>query len=389
MKKGMLIVALALACSAGYAQKTKVSTAENSLLLQQYDAAKTNIDEALENEKTSSWTKTYIVAGRVYGCLAANGKDDEGAVKGRSYFEKAIELDQIPDEKGKGVGKFDKDIKDELNKYSNDCANFGANCFNTKNYSAAQTAFINAIWAHSMQDGYAAVNDSVLLYNVAIAAMLGEDYKTAAEYFKQTFEVDYEGPMSILRANYCLEQINDTEGQEANLKAGFEKYPENKDILTTLIQYYLTAGKNEEALVYLNEAIEKDPSVAVFYYARGCLNEKIDRSAAIADYETAISKDPKHFNSLYNLGVVYYNWGVEIQNEASGERDQAKYDALMADQNEKFKLSIPYMERANEIALDNGGVDSKRATLDALKSLYYRTGDYDKSSQMAEELKAL
>ena len=73
----------------------------------------------------------------------------------------------------------------------------------------------------------------------------------------------------------------------------------------------------------------------------------------------------------------------------NGLFDQAKYDALMADQNEKFKLSILYMERANEIALDNGGTESKRAILDALKSLYYRTGDFDKSSQMAEELKAL
>jgi tetratricopeptide (TPR) repeat protein len=156
---------------------------------------------------------------------------------------------------------------------------------------------------------------------------------------------------------------------EKTLKYGFQKYPESKDVLTTLIQYYLSAQRSSEALVYLNQAIEKDPTNVQYYFARGCLNEKIDVEKAIEDYNIALEKDPKFFNALYNLGVVYYNKGIEIMNVASGERDNKKYDALVKQANDQFMKSAPYLERAVE-ATDSK--ENKKYSLDALKSIYYR-----------------
>ena len=62
MKKVTLIVAAACLATASYAQKAKVSSAKNMLILQRYDEAKTTINEAIANEKTANFAGTYTIA---------------------------------------------------------------------------------------------------------------------------------------------------------------------------------------------------------------------------------------------------------------------------------------------------------------------------------------
>ncbi len=386
MNKVTLIAAALTFATAAFAQKSKINSAENAYILGQTEQAKADIEAAIANPKTEGLVKTYLVASRIFSKLAVEGKDNEGVVKGRQYLEKAYEIDQIPDKKGK-TGKEAKAINKEYATYSANSVNFGVKCFNDHNYNGAKVAFINAVWANSHADNYAEVNDSVLIYNAAIAAMQAEDYETAAVYFDKSIDVNYDGPMSVLRVNYCFQQIKASADKiEANLKKGFEKYPENKDVLMTLIQYYLTSQQNEAALVYLNEAISKDDSNPQLYFARGCLNEKIDMQAAIADYQTALSKNPKHFNALYNLAVVHYNSGVEKVGEANNERDQKKYEAMMKEANGIFEKALPYMEQAADNA-DN--VENKKLCLETVKNIYYRLGQYDKSQEAANKIHEL
>jgi len=386
MNKMILCVAALAFATTTFAQKAKVNSAENMLILNKLDDAKKDIDEALANPKSEGLVKTYLVASRVYSKLAAEGKDEEGVAKGRAYLEKAVEIDQTPDKKGK-TGKEAKAIAKEYPQFSNNSVNYGVRCFNDKNFNGAKEGFINAVWANSFAEGYSEVNDSVLIYNAAIAAMQGEDFETAAVYFDKSVDADYDGPMSILRINYCFQQMKAPADKiEANLKKGFVKYPDNKDVLTTLIQYYLTEQRNEEALAYLNEAIAKDPTNARYYFARGCLNEKINMDEAIKDYETAISKDDKLFNAYYNLAVVHYNKGVERVGDASNERDQKKYEAIMKEANSIFEKSLPYMEKAADTA---DTVENKKQCLETIKSIYYRLGKYDKSQEAVDRINAL
>lgn len=400
MKKIVLLAAICFT-TASYAQTAKVTSADNMLLLQKYDEAKANIDEALANEKSNTKPKTFIVAASVYSKLAAEGKDSEGVNKAKTYIEKAIELDQKGDAKGKGIGKSQKDINNALQTtFFQNAVNAGIRGFDEQNYKLAKTSFATALWAKqtAMGDAYKAVDDSTIIYNTAIAALQDEDWKMGVEYFEKSVEVDYEGPMSVLRANYCLQQLGDSASMESLLHKGFEKYPNSKDILTTLIQFYLSAQRNEEALVYLNQAITKDPENAQFYFARGCLNEKINKDDAIADYNTALSKNPNLFNALYNLGVVYYNMGVDLVAEANDlygtrERDAAKKAAINKEADAKTKLSVEMFKKALDPmlkAVDNAdNVDNKRNTLDTIKTIYYRLGEYEKSQEYADKIKAL
>ena len=386
MNKVTLLAVAMLCTTATFAQKAKINSAENAYILGQTEQAIADIEAAMTNTKTEGMVKTYLVASRIFSKLAVEGKDNEGVVKGRQYLEKAYELDQVPDKKGR-TGKEAKAIAKEYATYSNNSVNYGVNCFNNKDFNGAKIAFINAVWANSHAEDYREVNDSVLIYNAAIAAMQAEDYETAAVYFDKSIDADYDGPMSVLRVNYCYQQLKtDNSKVEANLKKGFEKYPENKDVLMTLIQYYLTTQQNEAALIYLNEAIAKDAENPQLYFARGCLNEKIDVASAIADYQTALSKKPDLFNALYNIAVVYYNQGVEKVGEANNERDQKKYEAMMKEANSIFEKSLPYMEKAADNA-DN--VDNKKQCLETVKNIYYRLGQYDKSQEAADKIHAL
>ncbi len=385
-KLTLVAAALTMLSTVAFGQKSKVSSAENAYILGQIDQATADIEEALNNPKSQDLVKTNLVAARIFSKRAVDGKDDEGVVKGRKYLERAVEIDQTPDKKGK-TGKEAKAIAKEYITYSANAANFGVNCFNNQNYNAAKIAFINVVWANSHAENYSEVNDSVFIYNAAIASMQAEDYETAAIYFDKCIDVDYDGPMSALRVNYCYEQTNaSTEKKEANLKKGFEKYPENKDVLITLINYYINAQRNEDALVYLNEAIAKDSDNPQFYFARGCLYEKIDTKAAIDDYQTALAKKPDFFNALYNIAVVYYNQGVEVTTNASSERDQKKYDAMLKDANVLFEQALPYMEKAS---LHAENVEIKKQCLETIKSIYYRIGKYEKSQEVADQINSL
>ncbi|MCQ2236111.1 MAG: hypothetical protein MJZ18_03815 [Bacteroidales bacterium] len=380
MKKIFTILALAGVVLSANAQKAKVNQAKNAVLLQKVDDAKNLIDEALQHEKTNSLPNTYLVAADVYANVALKKVDAEAFTKAKEFMAKAEELDAKGDAKGKGIGKAQKDIKKAYADLLNVCQNVGVAGFNAKNYGLAKEAFLYSCTCqkNSMGAAYTPAADSLLLLNAGIAAIQQEDFATAADCFTKTFEYDYDGALSIQRVHYCYSQLNDTANMEIALKKGFEKYPAEKQILLNLIQFYLNAQRNEDALIYLNEAIAKDETNPLYYYARGCLNEKIDMEKAIADYNKALSLNDKHYNSLYNLAVIYFNKGLDIRNEASNERDDKKYAALMVKVQETMSQAKPYIERAVE-ASEN--TEIKIETLKTMKQICYNADPEDKDGK--------
>jgi predicted Zn-dependent protease len=45
------------------------------------------------------------------------------------------------------------------------------------------------------------------------------------------------------------------------LQEGFEKYPEDNTVLTSMIQIYLDMNKTQDAMKYLDLAIEREPGM--------------------------------------------------------------------------------------------------------------------------------
>jgi tetratricopeptide (TPR) repeat protein len=152
------------------------------------------------------------------------------------------------------------------------------------------------------------------------------------------------------------------------------------------LNLYLFSGNPEEAIKKLDEAIAKDPGFTELYIQRGNLYDQIkDTANARKSYEMAIAQDPNNFNAYYRLGASYYNRAVDLNNQMNklDLNQQKQYDLLKAQRDQLFKQSMPYLERAYEL-------DPKDAdTLGALKELYARLGQMDKSNQMKKELEQL
>jgi tetratricopeptide (TPR) repeat protein len=387
MKKIALFAVLLLGITSAFAQKGKVTAADSYLTTSDLEKAKEAIDEALASEKSNTWPKTYITAAKVYSELYKNGSDDQGVIKAYNFYKKAIELDEKGNDKGKQQGKYKKDITFALTFFTSELTNSAIDCFNKNDYKGALQAFeavldLNASPLLLGEEGTASV-DTAIVYNCALASYNAEDWDRAEKYFNQAIDLKYGGGDAVLLLNQVFSSTGDSTKMGANLQKGFEMYPDDERILTNLIQYYLATKQNDAALNYLNTAIEKDPENASFYYARGVLYESIDKEKAIENYEKSLEINPDFFNSLFNLGVIYYNKGVEQQNLANDITDFKKFKEAEEIAEEFWETALPYMEKAMEIQPDNKDV------LESLKGLYYRFDRMDKYNEVKAKLESM
>ena len=97
----------------------------------------------------------------------------------------------------------------------------------------------------------------------------------------------------------------------------------------------------------------------------------------------AIELDPSSFGSNYNLGALFFNKAVELNNSANSTSDDKKYKSLKKQADNFFDKALPYLESAYTL-------NSKdKNTLLSLKQLYYMKGDYKKSDEMKKIISEL
>lgn len=385
MRRLSLLAVMLVGISAVWAQKTKVSTASTSLLINDLNGAKSNIDAAMVDEKSKEWPRTWVVAGEVYIKLDKANTDVAGAEKAVNYYEKAITFDQKGDEKGKGIGKYKKEIAVSITQTSVDLVNCGIVAFQAEQY--AKAALIFEKYIELTENSYlfpVTTPDTAIIYNAALASYNAKDWPKAVKFFNRSIDLKYNGGDAVLLLNNVYADQKDVDSQVSNLKRGFELFPQDDRILSQLINLYLELKKNDEALTYLDAAIKTDPNNASFYYAKGVLYAQSNKfEDAVINYNLALEKDPINFNALYNLGVLYYNKGVEMTNVANEIKEIKKYEVARDEANSYFQKSLPFMERASVVNPKDIEV------LQSLKGLYYRFNQLDKYNEVDAKVKAL
>ncbi|MDR1553205.1 MAG: tetratricopeptide repeat protein [Prevotellaceae bacterium] len=214
--------------------------------------------------------------------------------------------------------------------------------------------------------------DTGIIYNVGFIAMRISDYKTAEEYYKKAAEYNYqEGDIytSIYNAVRSQGTKNDTVRAGALLMEAYQKYPENLNVLATLVNHYLGIGEDPKIILpILHDAqnAAEGQNNASLYYVEGNLHMQLkDEESAIKAYEKAIEIDPEGANAYYMLGTLYFNRGVNIFNDAN-DKTGKEYDAAVEVSNVEFKKSIEPLEKAFKINPE------ERAFADALRSVYFR-----------------
>ncbi len=389
MKRTIILIAFVFAISGAFAQKGKVTSAQNLKDTGKLDKALEAIEEAIDpsNSKAAKsipWPKTWEVRGEVYQAIfqskdkKINSLSNDPLTTALNSYKKALELD-VKD-------KFSKSVKIKLTLLTNDLTNQAVQAFQDEDYDKALKSFEQILEIQNIDiikaDNPGSV-DTVILFNTGLAAYNAEDYDKAITYYSEAAKYGYNGARTYgLIANSYM-QKTDTMGSLAILKEGFKKYPTDNGILNSMIQIYLDLDKTDEAMQSLKLAIEQDPENTTYYFALGTLYEKLkEEENAIKTYEKAIEIDSEFFNAYYNLGALYYNKGVQ-QTEIAFKvppNENERYQAETKKADAWFEKSLPYMEKCNELQPD------EPSTLESLKNLYYRMKKMDKYNAILEKL---
>ncbi|MBS1657573.1 MAG: tetratricopeptide repeat protein [Bacteroidetes bacterium] len=385
MRKYLATIALVMvAISASYSQSAKVVSAFNYLKSGDFDLAKTAINEATQDPKTGVQAKTWYYRGAIYqaiyGDSAYHKKNPDALIEAVKSYEKAMELDPK------------NQWKDEIKLGLSDCANYAYNeavaPFNRKDYQSAYDHFALAANTYEFLNktyNMGLIDTFATLY-AGNSALKMKNYDAAQAMYQKLLDKNISLPELYASMGDLYMQKGDTAKAKEMIGQGVKMYPNDKQLMVQELNLYLFSGDKKEAIRKLDEAIAKDPGFTELYIQRGNLYDDLgDTTNARKSYEEAIAKDPNNFNAFYRLGASYYNRAVDLNNQMNklDLNQQKVYDQLKGQRDSYFKQALPYLEKAYK--LDPKDED----TLGALKELYARLGQMDKSNQMKKELEQL
>lgn len=248
--------------------------------------------------------------------------------------------------------------------------------------------------------------DTSNFYNACISAAKAKDNEKMLDYNKKMIEAKISSPYNYEACFQVLMEKKDTVNAMEYLRKGRVLFPEDMSLLTQETNLYLEQGKQLEALQNLKVSAEKDPSNSIYYFFMGQIYESManpkDKATkkdlekpkdfdelfknAEANYVKSIELKPINkeylYNSLYNLGAMYNNYGgylsTRIQKITDAAKSQKENDAKAQ---EYYRKAIPYLEQALTIKSDD------KSTMSALMKLYLLTGNEAKAKEMKEKMK--
>jgi hypothetical protein len=400
--------------------------------------AKEAIDLALVNEDTKNQGKTHAYKSRISYAfyqseLNAELKKLEASVADKNEramlaygntplanFENANEelnkikdldpkyMEVIKDGMTKGTSQLSEDdIKFVLvaSQIKMEAGNIAQGKYKAKKFDEAADYFYKTAYTNM---SLTMKKDTANFYNACVSASKSKDAAKILEYNKKMIDLKIATPYNYESMyNAQLGKMDTTAAMDV-LKKGRVAFPNDMSLMNKETDYFLAKGKQQEALNNINQSIEKDPKNAVFYLVAGQINDQIanpkDKATgkdlpkpanfedviktAETNYIKAIDLNPANkeilYNSLYNLGAMYNNYGGYYQSGKGATitelaKNQKEYEAKAQ---EAFKKAIPYLERALTIKTDD------KPTMSALRKLYLMTGNEAKGKEMNDRIKA-
>ena len=333
------------------AQKSKVLATFHLIEDEKYKEAKEAIEEAIEEESTKFWPRTWYARGYLAQTAYEKGKEENDKKKYQLYsdqlyvayesYEKALNLDSRK--------RFNDQLAPMYVLLANDFQKLGEQHYKNGNFKEAFRAFSQAIKI-TESNIVTAEPDPNLIYNAALSAYKSENWEKAIEYFNILNKEKYSARIPHLLSSIYLEQADSVSAREV-LARGIEDYEKNEQIVLLLAELYYNSDDVKEAINTLEKASKKADTSYVFPYTRGVIYQKDEQyKKAIEAYELALSRasDGNEYEIYKNMGICYYNIGVEIQQKARKIVNRQAYQ----DEKEKaaaaFKSAVRAFEKAYE-----------------------------------------
>ena len=352
-----------------FAQKAELQSAMNYVKWNDLEKAKTSIDNCTANESTMGMAKTWYWSGFIYQAIADSKDEKLAALKPGALeqalksYKKALELDVKSND-------YTQEITDKMRNIAYNYMEQGITNFQEKKYEDALKNFEIGI---AVKKDFFNQTDTNGINNCALSAYKSGQYAKAALYYNQVISLNAGDARTFMALSSTYLNQNDTTSALKALGQGISKYPQDKDLASRQFNLYLISGKASEAYVEAEKSIQLDPTNANLYLNKGILAEQLNKPEdAEASYKKAIELNPGLFDAQYNMGTFYYNQGVEMNRKANDIKDNKKYEAAKKQADEKFKVALPYLEKAFELNRKDTGI------LQSLKVLYSRAGNQEK-----------
>lgn len=116
---------------------------------------------------------------------------------------------------------------------------------------------------------------------------------------------------------------------------------------------------------------------------RDSTNSAMHIANAEEQYISVLQLDSNNISANYNLGIIYYNQGVDIVNNMDYSLDLMELTLIQDEIIVLFKKSLPFMKKAYDLN------PTRKETLIGLQGIYFSLNDIPKSEAYKKELESL
>ncbi len=367
-------VFLVVMFTTGHSQNARVQTAFNYYKYNRVESAIPEIEAAIQHEQTKNKEKTWYYRGLIYDKIchdtSLHKKYPEACQLAMESFSKSLSInnksDYAEDIAMRGISLFAIEF------------GRGVKYYNQKEYEKALQVFEFLLTLMPA--------DTLSMLNAGLSAEKSKDFARAKKYFSKLIQMKYNNPRIYQLYASIQKSEGDTAAALQTLKQGRQIFADDLGLIIEETNIYLSSNRSKEAIETLNIAIEKAPDNAQLYYARA--NNFIslkENDKARSDYLKAIALDSNYFDAHYNMGAMLFNEGADLINRANNlpPAKSKEYEALKKQAEAKFKECLPYLEKAYKIRPKDFD------TLNTLKQLYARLGEYVKYEKIKAELDSM
>jgi len=368
MKRSIIFVFIICGAFSVHAQKSRVLSVMQMVDSKKYSEAKEAIELALENERTAQWHRTYYVKGLLCQTAYEEGKSKNDSKLTRLYkdqlfvaydaYERALELDSRE--------KIHASIATQYYSLSNDFRQLGQEHYQKKEYPKAFRAFEHALLLSESPLLNVPI-DTNLVYNTALAAYESKEWETAIGYLTGLHDDAFAPEASLFLIKAYLHD-GDTLQAEAAMMEGVENFGYADTVVMYVVNWYTATDRRDQSIQMLDAAIARHPENFRYHWALGLVHSEMDHDQeAIRSLKKAIELAPDVPPELYyQLGVSYYNIGIDLREEALQIRENEAYMEVRNQYLAQFREAVNWLERS--YALDPGNEN----TISKLSQLYYQ-----------------
>ncbi len=405
MRKIVVLVALLGLGLSMNAQSVKLQSAIADLRNGRLKKAKENIDAASEHETTKNDAKTWLYKGLIYCQLGApdvssKNKDlcDDCFAVAYEAALRCKELDQGSNEYANLNNGVFRAVGGAFYNQAVDTYNKAIETNNKDLYNKTIELAEEVIKINNNSGDKSSTNDAYFI--AGLSAEMLNDNQAIEKYYKPLVarKTDKDRVYKAL-FNIYKEQNDTTKAMNIATTYSTRNRPEDYASHIMMANAYLWVGNYDKAKESLNTALQKPmPSDSIKGHVLceigNVLSDSKEFEMAQQRFNEALALTNTkmiQFEANQGLGIMYYNKAAALLKDAElipFDDATGKYDNLIKESDEQFRLAIPYFQKVIEmISKDQSKVGQYVVALRALKTIYARLNMNDKLPEITAKLK--